>query len=127
MYDAGKIVPGLVIFLALVTLPFWYNAAMGKTAYKPEPKLPTTEKQCIESREVMIDTHMDMIYQWRDKVVREGQRDHTASDGKVYKMSLTGTCMKCHTSKVQFCDQCHNYMDVKPYCWDCHNAPKENQ
>jgi hypothetical protein len=35
--------------------------------------------------------------------------------------------MECHSNKTKFCDQCHNYMGVAPYCWDCHIAPKENQ
>ena len=34
-------------------------------------------------------------------------------------------CMKCHTNKEKFCDECHTYAAVKPYCWDCHIQPKE--
>jgi hypothetical protein len=35
------------------------------------------------------------------------------------------TCMQCHTSKKKFCDTCHAYASVTPYCWDCHLAPVE--
>jgi hypothetical protein len=33
--------------------------------------------------------------------------------------------MACHTSKKEFCDRCHDYTSVTPYCWDCHLAPVE--
>ena len=48
-----------------------------------------------------------------------------AANGKAYNMSLQNTCMKCHPNKSEFCDKCHNYTSVKPYCWDCHVEPKE--
>jgi hypothetical protein len=38
----------------------------------------------------------------------------TASDNKTYDISLTGTCLKCHPNKVEFCDRCHNYNAVAP-------------
>jgi hypothetical protein len=48
------------------------------------------------------------------------------SKGKEFEMSLQKTCMKCHTNKAEFCDKCHNYASVRPYCWDCHiENPKE--
>ncbi|MBW2266037.1 MAG: hypothetical protein JRF28_07735 [Deltaproteobacteria bacterium] len=42
-------------------------------------------------------------------------------------MSLQNTCMSdnCHAKKTEFCDQCHDYTAVEPYCWDCHIVPKE--
>jgi hypothetical protein len=40
-------------------------------------------------------------------------------------MSLTRTCLDCHSNKAEFCDRCHTYMAVDPYCWDCHVEPKE--
>jgi hypothetical protein len=42
-------------------------------------------------------------------------------------MSLQNSCMKCHSNKKEFCDKCHNYVAVKPYCWSCHIAPKEDK
>lgn len=129
MYDAGKIIAGLVVFVGLVTLPYLLNA--GKSYPKPEPKVDTpyikqlAEKKCVESKETMKTLHMQMLNDWRDAVVRDGQRIYTANDGKTYAMSLQNTCMKCHSNKKQFCDQCHNYVAVTPYCWDCHIQPKE--
>ena len=126
MYDGAKIIVGLIIFVALVTLPFWYNG--GKAAQPPEPILTTkalAAKTCIEPTKFMKSSHMELLNEWRDKVVREGYRIYTATDDKKVLISLQNTCMDCHANKSQFCDQCHNYADVKPYCWDCHVAPKE--
>ncbi len=131
MYDGGKIILGIIIFLAIVTFPFYSN--MGKAVTKPEPKLDTpeikklTEKKCVESKDFMRAEHMKILNQWRDSVVRERNRIYTSSDGRLFQMSLQNTCMKCHSNKKKFCDECHNYADVNPYCWDCHLQPKESE
>ena len=76
-------------------------------------------------RQKMVAEHMNLLNEWRDLAVREGQRDHVAEDGKTYDMSLTRTCLDCHQSKKKFCDQCHDYLGVKPYCWNCHVNPED--
>jgi hypothetical protein len=69
----------------------------------------------------MKSWHMDLLNTWRDDVVREGKRIHVSRDyGTRYEMSLTKTCLGCHSNKKKFCDQCHDYIGVEPYCWDCH-------
>jgi hypothetical protein len=133
MYNADKIIPGLIIFLGLITLPFWYN--MGKAAPPPEIKIDTpviqqmAVKQCILPKAEMRTGHMQMLNDWRTEVVRNGLRIYVAADGKEYNMSLQNECMKCHSNKSQFCDQCHVYAGLQlgsvPYCWTCHIAPKE--
>ncbi|MCX8070104.1 MAG: sulfate reduction electron transfer complex DsrMKJOP subunit DsrJ [Thermodesulfovibrionales bacterium] len=129
MYDTGKILVGIVIFLLFITFPFYYN--MGKAVAKPDPSIDTPvikqmeKKQCVESKNAMKTLHMQLLNDWRDAVVRDGKRLYVASDGKTYNMSLQNTCMNCHSNKKRFCDECHNYMAVKPYCWDCHIQPKE--
>ena len=127
MYDAGKIIPGLVIFAVLLTSPIWYSAASGKINYVPEPQIVTQEKQCVEDTQWMRDNHMQLLIEWRQLVVRDDVHTYTATDGKQYDISLTGTCMSCHPNKKEFCDQCHEYAGVSPNCWDCHNAPVEGQ
>ena len=124
MYDANKIVTGLVIFLGLITLPIWYSLTSAEAARVPEPIISTQEKECIESAQYMRDNHMELVENWRETVVREGSRTYVASDGKEYQMSLTGTCLSCHSNKADFCDQCHNYVGITPNCWDCHNIPE---
>ena len=127
MYDAGKIIAGLVIFLVLVTSPLWYNAVFATSVTPPKLVLPTNgSKLCVEDTATMRASHMDLLNQWRDEVVRQDQRVFVSPlDGTRYDKSLTRTCLGCHTNKSTFCDACHTYMAVSPYCWDCHVAPKE--
>ncbi len=125
MYDTSKIIPGLIIFFCLVTFPIWVTAASGKIGYTPEPEIITAEEQCVEPTEWMKANHMYMLKNWRETVVRTGNRTWIASDGKEHTISLTGTCLSCHSNKVDFCDQCHDYVGGKPDCWTCHNEPEE--
>jgi hypothetical protein len=70
--------------------------------------------------------HMQILDLWREVVVRGGQRTYTNPKGKEFVMSLSNTCLDCHSNKADFCDKCHNYASVRPYCWDCHiEPPKE--
>jgi len=133
MYDGWKIIIGIIIFLGLIAFPFYYD--MGKATVTPDPKidtpeimkLPESERKCIEPKDYMKREHMQMLDDWRDWVVRDGSTIFIASDGKQYTMSLQNTCMKCHSNKKEFCDECHNYTAVSPYCWDCHIEPKESE
>jgi hypothetical protein len=127
MYDAGKIIVGLVVFLVLVTSPLWYNAISSAPVEEPELN-PVATGECIEGTEYMRASHMDVLNEWREAVVRRGERDYVSTlNGKTWDMSLSRTCMDCHTNKADFCDACHTYMAVTPYCWDCHVEPKEVQ
>ena len=63
----------------------------------------------------------------RGLVIAYGDTIYTNAEGKRYTISLQNTCMKCHSNKTKFCDECHNYAAVSPYCWDCHIAPKEKK
>jgi len=125
MHDAGKVVGGLVIGLGLVTFPIWYDAVGGAKGPQPELVTGTTEKACVEPTDWMRENHMDLLNQWRDRVVRGGETTYTASTGKAWEhLKLTGTCLKqCHTQKDKFCDRCHEYAGVTPYCFDCHVTP----
>jgi len=127
MYDTGKIVTGLVIFLVLISFPIWFNAAGNASANLPEPEIVTDEEQCIEDTEFMKAEHMDLLIDWRQTVVRDGIRTYVASDGRAFNMSLTGTCLSCHSNKEEFCDECHNSVGAQPNCWNCHNIPEETE
>ena len=48
MNDRVVIVAGLIVFLALVTSPFWYSAVAGAGAPLPELEKPTDGSHCIE-------------------------------------------------------------------------------
>jgi [DsrC]-trisulfide reductase subunit J len=137
LYDGGKILIGLLIFVAFATFPFYFNH--GQVNAKPDPKIIDTpaiqeyeklhgKKECVESKEFMRTEHMQLLNQWRDSVVRDYNRSYVSdSNHNRFDMSLQNGCMKCHGSKKKFCDECHNYMAVKPYCWDCHIAPVEKE
>ncbi len=75
MKDKYLIYTGLIIFIATVTFPFWYN--LGKAA--PAPVITLSEKAlaaktCVRSAEYMKTQHMQLLDDWRDSVVREGKR-----------------------------------------------------
>ena len=155
MYDGGKITAGLIIGIGLLMFPFFYNA--GKAAKAPEPELTPKALeagQCVASKPYMKAWHMQLLDEWRHTVVREGLRYsseetgdlptkvlggwrkmatgdtgkfYTADSGTVHYKGLQTTCMDCHSNKAKFCDQCHTYMGVTPYCWDCHIQPEENK
>lgn len=126
MYDGGKIIPGLIIFLGIATFPFWYARANADAVGKPQLTLPANATECVESTSYMRTSHMQMLNQWRELVVRQGEAMYMNSSGKTYEMSLTRTCMKCHTNREEFCSKCHTYSGVStPYCWSCHVEPKE--
>ncbi len=125
MFDTGKIIVGLIVFLVLISFPLWYNVAKGKAGYVPELEKPTTADRCLAETDYMTSNHMNLLNEWRDLVVRNGQRVYVDSRGVKYEMSLSNTCLNCHTNKDKFCDRCHDYMGVQPYCWDCHVDPKE--
>jgi len=124
MRDRGLMYSALVLFLALLAFPVWHNLSANVTAKGPDVRLPAAEKKCVAPVEYMRTSHMNLLIEWRDQVVREDAVSFT-SGGKAYKMSLTPTCLEqCHGSKADFCDRCHNYAAVAPSCWNCHEDGK---
>lgn len=128
-YDKNKVFVGLLVFVAIMTFPFWYNH--GKAA--PGPVLVLTPeakaaKVCVRPTDFMRADHMQLLNFWRNTVVRDGKRIYVNENGKAYNMSLSNTCLGCHSNKAEFCDRCHNYASVRPYCWNCHlDNPKEKK
>jgi hypothetical protein len=125
MRDRLLISVGLALFAALVATPFWYRDSAVKDLSKvPNLQLPVNEKECVAPTEFMRTSHMKLLVDWREDVVRRGERKYVAFNGKVYDKSLTRTCMGCH-NKQEFCDRCHTYAGVSgPYCWNCHSEPQ---
>jgi hypothetical protein len=126
MRDRSLIYLGLLVFLAVITLPFTLNLAAG-SGTMPELEYPDNETQCVESKDFMRSSHMKLLIEWRESMVRENVRAYTNSEDRTYDISLTNTCLaQCHTSKADFCDRCHDYSGVgEPYCWDCHIDPEQ--
>jgi hypothetical protein len=121
MYNKNLVIAGIVIFVILAAFPFWFNVV--KSA--PAPEVVLTEKakaakDCVRSKEYMTTEHMLLLDVWRDSVVRDAKRTYVNPKGVEFNMSLSNTCLDCHSNKAEFCDRCHDYASVSPYCWDCH-------
>ena len=124
MNDRPFIIGGLIVFVAFVTAPIWRGLATRNAALAaPEIKLPAQEKQCVAPAGYMHASHMQLLEQWRDGVVRGQELQYAAYNGKVYEKSLTRTCLGCHGNRKEFCDRCHDYNGVAALnCWECHNG-----
>ena len=125
MNDKKWIILGLAIFLGLFTFPLWYNVLFKAAKAAPAPQVVLTEKakaakECVMPTEYMKVNHMQILDLWRHNVVRNADRQFVNPEGKTFNMSLSNTCLDCHSNKAEFCDRCHNYASVAPYCWDCH-------
>ena len=129
MYNKNAVLVGVIAFIILMTAPFWLNA--GREYKELKLEMPQFEKECVEPASWMRANHMQLLDNWRDEVVRDGKRDYTSEhfpgghDNKEFKKSLTLNCLDCHRNKKNFCDKCHTYAGVKPYCWECHVVPEE--
>ena len=124
MRDRPFIVGGVIVFAVFVTVPFWRSLATPTaTLALPVIKSPALERQCVAPVTYMRTSHMQLLHEWRDGVVRTGQRKYIAYNGKVYEKSLTQTCLSaCHGSRQEFCDRCHAYSGVSALdCWNCHS------
>jgi len=112
MFDAPKIISGLVIFLILITTPFWYRYLTCKDKSYPAPTEVAKGEQCVMSADYMRSHHMNLLEEWRDDVVRKGDRMFKSPDGRFFKKSLSNTCLDCHQKETNFCSKCHDYTGV---------------
>ena len=110
----------LALFLSLATYPIW---KIQDPHSLPKVSMETKGDQCVAPVDYMRENHMKLLEDWRDSVVRNGERFHIMPDGTQVEKSLTKTCLGCHVSKKQFCEECHTFASVKPYCWECHVIP----
>lgn len=93
MYDGGKIITGLIIFIALTTFPFYCN--IGKTVARPEP-------EAIRNVDIMPWYHIP-VKKWRSSHM------NIINSGAVTKEN----CLPCHYEPEKFCNKCHEYVGVK--------------
>jgi len=117
----------LATVFALLTAPAWVGLVRGTSPEAPALERPAGETACVAPAAYMRASHMQLLAEWRDAVVRRGVRTWTAPDGRRHRISLTGTCLRCHASKARFCDRCHGFAGVSPACWNCHIADLEAQ
>ncbi len=123
MSDKRSVFVGLAIAIVVLTFPIWYAIAVGNHEPRPELVLPEGG-QCVRDTEWMRANHMDLLNQWRDEVVRDGDTGTIEVNGQQVQKSLSKGCMSCHVDRDNFCVKCHSYADVHPACWDCHVEPE---
>ncbi len=110
----------VLIFAMVLLSPFVVNAvrgAMGSSAPTLDLVLPESG-ECVKDKEYMRANHMDILKEARVKTVRDGVRI------KDYSLK---NCQTCHTNRDEFCDRCHNYVGVKPECFECHHFPTSKE
>ena len=127
MNDKARVIIIIVVFVALAAFPFWYALGAGDPADQPVLEMPENATQCVEDKTYMTANHMNLLNQWRDAVIRDGEKTYISNaTGEQHSMSLTGTCLGCHINRDAFCTRCHDYANVEPTCWDCHVESKGN-
>lgn len=110
-----------VILALIVVLPLGYYTLRSAVAQEgPEPFLEMPDEryqECVRDTTYMRFNHWVLLKEIRDEFVREGTR------GEIGLVSGSKNCRECHTSRVRFCDQCHNAVSLTPDCFDCHYYP----
>jgi hypothetical protein len=127
LYKGGGIIVGLTVFCLVATAPFLLNigraAESGPTLSLDTPAIHLlSDPSCVESASYMRAEHMRLLAEWRDQAVREGRSEYVNSAGAIFALSLEESCLQCHSNRAEFCDACHNYAAVEPYCWECHDG-----
>ncbi|MCL0040158.1 sulfate reduction electron transfer complex DsrMKJOP subunit DsrJ [Thermodesulfovibrionales bacterium] len=129
MYDSGKVIIGIAIFLAFVMFPFYIN--IGVVVEKPEPCLDTPViqaleiKECVKPAHIMRATHIALLDNWKDLASRYGERLFVTEDKREFDISLQMTCMHCHSNYERFCMECHAFVAIDVGCWECHVVPEK--
>jgi len=106
----------LVVAGIVILSPFAYS--VGRFAWasifsSPKPFLQATadpSQRCVRDPVWMRQNHRVFLRELRDKTVREGIRNEVT----------LRSCSHCHNDKAQFCDKCHNSVNLRPDCFDCH-------
>ncbi len=114
--------PGLLasILVLILLFPLGYSVVRGVIAQGNEPpERPDPQHQrCVGDRQggEMRFHHWEYLRRIREEVVRYGNR---REDG-------LNACPGCHTSRRDFCDRCHQAVNLSPDCFDCHDYPYEH-
>jgi hypothetical protein len=120
MYHKGYVALGIILFLALLAMPYWVSAGKIKYEVIREELVPSKGTDCIHDKDWMSSYHMELLNKWRELAVRDGVRHYHTENG-VFNVTLT-ECWQCHDYEG-FCAKCHDFMSVEPVCWECHYNP----
>jgi hypothetical protein len=115
---------GIILFLLAALYAFRQDGQAEKIPASVSGPVKIDSTVCIAPTEYMRAHHMQVLGEWRNSSVREGNRVHLTPDGRKFEKSLN-TCLGCHNNNRLFCFNCHMYANVKPKCWNCHLSPME--
>ena len=123
------VVPVVIIVLPLIySVGAWAVSLAG--ADEPFLEMPDPQfTECVRDTEYMRFSHMTLLMNARDEAIRDGNRGDiglsrlkpeagviTASSGNPDRTY----CSDCHTSRENFCNQCHNAVNLYLDCFSCH-------
>jgi hypothetical protein len=94
------------------TLVFRGLGARNVYLERPDPRHP----RCVRDTSYMRYHHWELLTQVRDEVMRAGKR------GIIGLIGLN-KCRECHTSRKNFCNHCHDAVNLYPFCFGCHYYP----
>ena len=101
---------GLIILVPLVYNVVLWAGSEGPQFPQPFLEKPKGEEKCIRDTEYMRFNHMILLKGIRDEVMRQGKKGEMGFKD----------CRGCHTNRKQFCDRCHDMVNLKPSCFSCH-------
>ena len=113
----------LAIPMIAILLPIAYSVVVGVASHTtavhaslvlPDPDVHGTD--CVEDTLYMRYHHWELLTQVRDQVMRQGQRGDIPLAG-------LNRCRECHTSRENFCNHCHDAVNLYPECFGCHYYP----
>lgn len=117
-----RIDKGIVAVLAvlIILLPVGYSvlsAVFSQTTPDGSPFLakPEGADRCVRDTTYMRFHHMDFLKELRNQAAREGIRGDVTIAG----------CRDCHTNRKQFCNRCHDAVNLHLDCFRCHYYPLE--
>ncbi len=107
-------IPIVIILLPLLYSFFSFVFVQDSQGAQPFLEMPDPQyENCVKDTEYMRHNHWALLRNIREDVVRHGIRG---------EVSLRN-CRNCHTSRVNFCDKCHNATSLTPDCFGCHYYP----
>lgn len=116
----------VAISVVIILLPLGYSVVYSAFSQgAPLPEGPDTEGFCLNDvpRKHMRFHHMDLLKDLRDEMVRDG-KGKVEFFGKTRQVEL-GQCWDCHASRKEFCNRCHEPVNLYPDCFRCHYGPDD--
>ena len=116
MNDKAKVIAGLVDLRRSGDVSDLVHAwGRGEASPAGAGAARRTPRKCVEDTEYMTANHMDLLNQWRDAVVREGEKEYTSILRQEARdeshANLHGVPQP---TRETFCNRCHDYANVEP-------------